>query len=318
MPLDRRMPTGTASIVRQTILLTGVLAVLPLLTYPRTFGLGQFNLHPSFILIEWAAYFGLFLLTLPGMTMSQRFLASGSTVVYRLLCATLFAALAALNSDFSWWDTMAVAMWAYPLSVVPHMILAPIVTRSVWGSVFEERAPRRRTTGFASSQRPARAQWTPTTIGVPPATVSKAETPKHYHPLESSPGFDQAVAYVGGYTGVRMCWLVDEEGLTLAFWQKQVYTDGSDFWAPVSVEIVEFDRRCLSVGGKVNPERVEVRTDAGRLIIEAVGEYWLGVLTDRDADELVGVRLSQAREMVVKHLAERHTVYAGLQEARYV
>jgi len=86
----------------------------------------------------------------------------------------------------------------------------------------------------------------------------------------------------------------------------------------MSLEIVEFDRRCLSVGGEVHPQRVEVRTDAGRIILEAVGEFWLGVLTDRDADELIGVRLSQSREMILKQLQERRTQYMGLQEARYV
>jgi hypothetical protein len=130
--------------------------------------------------------------------------------------------------------------------------------------------------------------------------------------------FDDAVNYVGEYTGVRMSWLVDRDGLTLACWQRQDYTGALEFWAPVSVEMVEFDRRWLSVGGEVNPQRMEVRTDGGRLIIEAAGDFWLGVLTDRDADELIGVRLSQARDMVNKHLQERRTRFAGLQEAHYV
>jgi hypothetical protein len=135
---------------------------------------------------------------------------------------------------------------------------------------------------------------------------------------DEGPSFDDAVSYVGGYTGVRMCWVVDNEGLPLAFWQRQDYTGAVEFWAPVSSEIVEFNRRALSVGGEVMPQHIEVRFEAGRLVLHAAGEFWIGVLTDRDADELVGVRLSQARDMVLKHLQERRATYAGLQEAHYV
>jgi hypothetical protein len=313
------MRTGTATTIRQTILWTGVLAVIPLVAYPRIFGLGMFGFHPVFGLLEWGLYFAAFIALLPSLSMAQRVLASGFTVVYRLTCAAMFAVLAALNNDFGLADTIAVGMWSYPLAVLPHVIAAPLVMRGIWKIVYPATPQRTRLAGFQTRNRPAtRETPVPTAVGALHAATTPAVASNRTSVRSESPSFDDAVSYVGGYTGVRMCWVVDNEGLPLAFWQRQDYTGAVEFWAPKSIELVEFNRRTLSVGGEVLPQHVEVRFEAGRLSLQAAGEYWIGLLTDRDADDLVGVRLTQAREMVLKHLQERRDVYTGLQEAHYV
>jgi len=303
--------------VRQVILWTGMMAVIPLITYPEHYGLGMLGFHPVVSLIEWALYLGIYWLTLPSLTFSQRVLAGGFTVVYRLWCAALFAGLVSLSKGVSWMDTAAIAMWSYPYSVLPHILLAPLALHGVWQQAWIGRP--RRITGFHSPAAPARKSWAPVAAGAAPsrhrATVL---APRAVVVTDGGRTFDDAMHYIGEYSGVRMCWLVDKEGLTISCWQRQDYPGALEFWAPVSVEMVEFDRRWLSVGGEVNPQRMEVRTDGGRLIVEAAGHLWLGVLTDRDADELIGVRLSQARDMVIKNLQERRMHSAGLQEAHYV
>ncbi len=318
MASDRYMRIGTATTIRQTIIWTGVLAVIPLVAYPRAFGLGMFEFHPVFGLLEWGLYFAAFLALLPWLTVPQRILASGFTVVYRLLCAVMFAALAALNNDYGLADTMAVGMWSYPLALLPQVIAAPLVMRAVWKLIYPPVPQRGHLAGFQSRNRTARHAPVPSAVGARPAAAKSAALPNRAVVRSESPDFDDAVSYVGGYTGVRMCWVVDTEGLPLAFWQRQDYTGAVEFWAPMSVELVEFNRRTLSVGGAVLPQHIEVRFDAGRLVLQSAGEYWIGVLTDREADDLVGVRLTQAKEMVLKHLQERRDVYAGLQEAHYV
>lgn len=319
MTSKRYIRSGMAITIRQTILWTGALTVVPLVAYPRTFGLGQLGFHPVFGVFEWALYFAVYFVMLPHLTNAQRVLASGFTVVYRLVCAALFAFLAALNHEIGWVDTMAVGMWSYPLAVIPHVIAAPLVLHGVWKLLFAEETGRQAT---VPSRRPvARTRLTsplPTAIGALQATPRRAERPNADPIRPEERTLDDAVSYVGGYTGVRMCWVVDTEGLPLAFWQRQDYTGAVEFWAPISIEVVDFHRRRLSNGGEARPERIEVRFDAGRMIVEAAGQYWLGVLTDRDADELVGVRMSQAQDMVLKYLQERRATYAGLQEAHYV
>jgi hypothetical protein len=307
----RHIRTGAAVIIRQTILWTGVLAVIPLLAYPRDFGMGMFAFHPVFGLVEWGLYFAAFIALLPRLSMPQRILASGFTVVYRLVCAVMFGVLAALNNDFGLADTMAVGMWSYPLALVPQVIAAPFVMRGVWGLIYPQTPHRRRLAAVRRTPVPA-------TVGALHAAATAAVPATRTAIRMETPDFDDAVSYVGGYPGVRMCWVVDNDGLPLAFWQRQDYTGAVEFWAPMSIELVAFNRRTLSVGGEVLLQHVETRFEAGRLVVQAVGEYWIGVLTDRDADDLIGVRLTQARDMVLKHLQERRDVYAGLQEGNYV
>ncbi len=319
MTPDRYLRTGSAVIIRQTILWTGVLAVIPLIAYPRDFGMGMFSFHPVFGLVEWGIYFAAFITMLPKLTALQRVLASGFTVVYRLTCALMFATLAALNNDFGLADTVAIGMWSYPLALIPQVIAAPFVMRSVWGLIYPETPQRRQPAALSSTGNLSRRRTPiPGAVGALHAAATSAMPSTRTSIRTETPDFDDAVSHVGSYTGVRMCWVVDSEGLPLAFWQRQDYTGAVEFWAPMSVELVEFNRRLLSVGGEVLPQHVETRFEAGRLMLQAAGEYWIGVLTDRDADDLVGVRLTQAKDMVLKHLQERRDVYAGLQEDHYV
>jgi hypothetical protein len=291
--------------------------VLPLLPYPSTLGLGLFGVPPLLGLVEAALYLGAFSFLARWLTVPQRLAGAVLTVLYRHTLGAACGTLVAISNSLPWGQSVALAIWSYPPALLLHLLTAPLVMHAVlkelWG---------REVRGSP------RALFSPVHGGVPRKVGSPARYDSRHQagrgaivPRAGShrlPGLDDAVAYVGEYDGVRMCWMVDHEGLPLAVWQRQEYTGSADFWAPTSLEIVEFDRRCLSVGGEVRPQRVEVRTDAGRIILEAVGEFWLGVLTDRDADELIGLRLSQSRDMILKHLQERRAQYVGLQEARYV
>ncbi|GAB4319451.1 MAG: hypothetical protein Kow0074_09060 [Candidatus Zixiibacteriota bacterium] len=298
-----------------------MLAVLPLLLYPKTFGLGKFEFHPAVVLIEWCIYFVALLFLVPALNASQRVVAAGFTVVYRLVCAVLFAGLAAFNNNYGFQDTVSVAMWSYPYTVLLHAFAAPFVMRSVWKIVYAEPLPKPR---FAMSSAYTASKPAPTRNEAPanpaPSLVATrmAATSPHGNAAgqmsDNTPDFDAAVSYVGEYSGVRMCWMVDREGLPLAFWQRQDYTGAVEYWAPMSIEMVAYNQFCLSKGGEVEPHRIEIRSDAGRVILEAVDEFWLGVLTDHEVDDLVGVRLAQARDMMLKYIQRRRDSYAVLQE----
>jgi len=312
-----RRDSGASAAIRQTILLTGALSVLPLLPYPNTLGMGLFQVRPFLGFLEALLYLGALSIFAQWLTFSQRISGAVLIVVYRHVLGAACGSLMAISDNQGWGPSLAMAMWSYPPAVLLHVLAAPFVTSALLRVFWGREVRRVRATTYPQAH-----------VSVQPKAEDSRRSGEGRRSLPGAktqratalrlPGLDDAIAYVGEYDGVRMCWMVDQDGLPLAVWQRQEYTGSADFWAPISLEIVEFDRRCLSVGGDVRPQRVEVRTDSGRIILETVGDFWLGVLTDRDTDELISLRLTQSRDMILKHLQERRAQYVGLQEARYV
>jgi len=227
----------------------------------------------------------------------------------------------AFSHSKPWSAAVNEMLWSYPTALLLHVLLVPIIMRPIWermmGDTRIERRRRPKPKSLKSrpriSTRPAKAAYGSRTAWNTAGSLSGAEFGSG-----SQSVLDDAVSYVGDYHGVRMCWIVDGEGLPLAVWQRQQYSGDADYWAPVSVEAAEFHRRRLSVTGPCLPERVEIRTDQGRVIVEAVGANWLGVLTDRETDDLINVRLGRARDMVANYLQESGRRYVAAGEASYV
>ncbi|HUU46965.1 MAG TPA: hypothetical protein VM118_14655 [Acidobacteriota bacterium] len=322
--LHRRSVLPTAVLARQTVLALGALIAIPLLFYPKRLGLPSFELTPVVSLIEWIFYVGVFALAGSRLPGSTRVVAAGFTVVCRLGLGMVLGTFVAWTHTKPWGRTVAETMWSYPLSLILHVLLVPIVMRPVWERVWSVSTVRprgrRRTVGLVTSRarptRPARHAYGSRTAAPIRSAGVTGSTPSGTYATE--PSLDSAAAYVGEYHGVRMCWIVDREGLPLAVWQRQQYSTDADFWAPISIEAVDFHVRRLSLVEACRPERFEIRTDQGRLITEAVGEFWLGVLTDPEADDLIGVRLSRAREMITTYLRESGRRYTHAGEAEYV
>jgi hypothetical protein len=208
-------------------------------------------------------------------------------------------------------------MWSYPMALIPQVLVAAVGNRSALGAFDVARVTTRR-----SSHGPQR--YGPSPLGplslyrmLPRSRLhgSQITTPTVAH----EPSFDDAVSFVGEYSGVRLCWIVDRDGLPVAVWQRQRYTGDAEFWAPISVQLVEFHRDRLSTSDSPCVlDRLEARTAQGRLMIEAVHDLWLGVLTDPDTDDLVSVRVTRARDMIAKNLQAEGGEIVAAGEAQYV
>jgi hypothetical protein len=316
MTISSRRSDSSAGVVRQILLLTGCLIVLPLAFYPKQLGFPPFDLNPAAGLLEWVFYVGVFTVASSQLAFSTRIVAAGFTVVYRLLIGALVGTLVSMVHGRPWGPTTAELMWSYPLSLIPQILIAPLVLRPLWerllgSSTYPDKLRRLRRHSAQTVKPAAGAVASRRGVGFAPSAGStSAARPAGQRALaaamrSSEPSLDDAVSYVGEYSGVRMCWIVDDEGLPLAVWQRQQYTGDADFWAPVSIEMVDFHRRRLSAVEPCLPARVEVRTDQGRLIIESVSDLWLGVLTDAESDDLIGVRLNRACEMIARHFHEQ-------------
>jgi len=296
-----------AAVIRQTILLSGAISVFPLVLYPSMLGLPPLSLNPAFGAAEWVLYVLVFLAALPKLSLRRKALAGAVTVLYRLGVAAALGALVSAMHGKPLWQMIWYCMWDYTPAVALHVAFAPFLLQPIYTQVWKRgvrfaidsgrESSGARTPGFSFSASPA----------VSTAARSRLE------PGEVS--FDAATAWVGEFSGVRMALVVDEDGLVVSRWSRQTYSQDADFWAAVAVEMARFHQHWPASADAVDLRRLEVETTSGKLTIRRAGTFWLTVLTETEAGELVSVRVAQAVEMIEKHYHDRyHTVRpAGLE-----
>lgn len=308
--------TTIGPIAQRLAVYTILLVLVPLVLYPKAFGFPSFDLNPVTGLVEWVFYAAVLSFVTNQLSFSTRIVAAGFTVVFRLAIAAGSGCLVGWFHGKPLSQTVIEVMWSYPMALVPHVLFAAVVTGPLWEHLMATRPARRipRQTGRKTFVAPAITPSSPRTHSASASRVASAAGLAGHEP-----SFDDAVSYVGEYAGVRLCWIVDRDGLPIAVWQRQMYTGDADFWAPVSIEMIDFHRRRLSNGGdECQPDRLEVRTNQGRLVVESVRDMWLGVLTDPDADDLISVRITRAREMIARHLHAEGGPIVAAGEVQYV
>ena len=300
-----------AAVIRQTILLSGAISVFPLVIYPSRFGFPPSSLSPAFAIAEWALYVLIFLAALPKLSWRRKLACGGLTVLYRLAVGAVLGALVTVMHGGSLPKMIWFCLWMYTPAVVLHVAFAPFVLRPVFGQVW------RRGVRFAmNSGRDTAAARTP---GFSFSTSSPAAPASRVRLELNEISFDAATSWVGEFSGVRMSLIVDEDGLVVSQWSRQTYSQDAEFWAAVTVETTRFHQRWPADPELVDLRRLEVETGAGRLVVRRAGAFWLAVLTEADAGELVSVRIAQAVEMIEKHYQDRyHTVRSTGLEVSHV
>lgn len=308
--------TSIGPIAQRLSVYSALLVLIPLVMYPKGFGFPSLDLNPAVGLLEWAFYVAVLSLATAQLPLSTRIVAAGFTVVFRLAIAAGAGCLIGWFHSKPISQTVVEIMWSYPMGLIPHVLFAAVITSPLWEHLMAVR-PTRRSLRPATRSTFVAPAIVPASARAQSASASRVATVAGLAGHE--PSFDDAVSYVGEYAGVRLCWIVDRDGLPIAVWQRQLYTGDADFWAPVSVEMIDFHRRRLSNGGDdCQPDHLEVRTNQGRLVVESVRDMWLGVLTDPDADDLVGVRITRAREMIARHLHAEGGSIVAAGEVQYV
>jgi hypothetical protein len=297
---------------------SALLVLIPLVLYPKRLGFPAFDLNPAVGLLEWAFYAAVLSLSAGHLPFSTRVVAAGFTVVFRLGLGVASGVLIGWAQNLPSSQTVVETLWSYPAAIIPQVLASAVITSPVWELLMSV-GPRRRHRRHSGRPTFTSTATTPSMVFAPRASATASRLATSIGAAPHEPSFDEAVSYVGEYSGVRLCWVVDGDGLPVAVWQRQHDTGDADFWAPVSIEMVDFHRQRLSVGNNTcQPERLDLRTDQGRLIIESIHDLWLGVLTDPDADELISVRITRAHDMIAKHLHAERGLVAAAGEVQYV
>lgn len=316
-----------------TMLLSLILIVIPLVAFHT------FRVKPLvggsviYLFFEMVYYGTVFWIMRRDASLAVVFTGTIMAIIYRMSLGLFFGLI--LLGMFTFTDLTTPLSWGligYMPAVLLHIAATPFVVRQYYLRVaarlmeddeeFEMSPPT-----FANEVQPQVSQ---TFASVPkPIQSSSPGIPNEFAARienHSSVGattdrvnnFDKALTYLSESTSVKMALLVDEEGLTLAQFNR--CEEDPELWAPLAV-IVEGNNRNLL--GRFYPvselEKIEIGTMKMRIILRRIGHLTLMILAEKSIDETVHIRINQAAEMVRKYMSERYSpdTFARVEE-RYV
>ena len=115
-----------------------------------------------------------------------------------------------------------------------------------------------------------------------------------------------------------MAAVVDYEGLTMS----SFFRDGVDVeeWAPLALLFNEANTKILNrLTGVTGPERLDLTFNRDKLFALKVSQFTLLVLSNREDDDLLGIRLAQASDIISKYVSERYDkLLSASPEEKYV
>lgn len=117
-------------------------------------------------------------------------------------------------------------------------------------------------------------------------------------------GFERTVRYIAEHGSVMYASVVDSEGLLLANHCRGKIDP--EYLAPLAVMFFEWNRAILAKGKLGQAEKIDITLNDKRLILGRVDAWCLMVLSERQADDLVTVRINQGMEILKKFTAERY------------
>jgi hypothetical protein len=279
---------------KKAALLGLVLAAVPLIYFPSTFGWPGAALGgPQLFLWEFSFYTITFYMFWKRERFSQILAGAGVAMGFRLctslITALLFGAIHALPAGHSF----AQGLYGYLPSAILQVLLAPFLMRPVFSFARARRVPP-----HIHSEAP-RPEPVPTERKSSPSL----ESGSWQGSPENMPNFDAAVAHIASYSTVELAALVDDEGLIVA----RAGRPGADheLWAPV------VNRLHLAIGAELRRAHQEVKRfdlalSKHRLAVIWLNPFYLCVLYDHSTDDLVNVRVAQAVEMVKRYREHKY------------
>jgi predicted regulator of Ras-like GTPase activity (Roadblock/LC7/MglB family) len=298
----------------QFILLSVILLIVPMFIFPARFGLelgfGSF----AYSIIEIIFYAVVFYFIRSSATMFQLFQGIGLAFLYRIVIGSVFGFLVAIMYGIDFSVAMTLGVSRYLPAIFIHVLAAPFIIKPFFlaiSSKSEER-PRRyapeRQSSQAAIDRKVKSTIRPTvTKRSPRATteISSVDSNMGTSVGFDTNGFERAVKYLGEHHAVRLAIVVDGEGLTLATFKRGEIDP--EQWAPFSLLFRESNESILGHKEEnTKLEQLRLSFQDVKIAITNIKDMSLFVLSDREDDDLLKIRLVQATEMIRKYSSERY------------
>ena len=318
---------GNKKIV-QVILFSALLIIVPMLYFPSRFGMDLATGSFTYSMFEIVFYGFIFYFFRPGSSLLQLFAGAGLTFLYRIVLGTISGVLLAILYSMDFSVSLALGVSRYLPAIILHILAAPFIMRPFFLAIADQQAYQSRARPRTPRRQspPDREKETNTQPYLPRSdnrstirgAESMNETKGGASMFGEGDGFHRAVQYLGEHQAVLLATAVDFEGLTLAAFKREDYDP--EQWAPYTLLFQETNRQLLRKNkDESDIERLDLTFGPRRLVIVNIENYSLMVLCRHEDDELLGIRITQAAEIIKKYTSERYGhLKPSVTEERYV
>lgn len=320
----RQEKFGSRDVLQLTVF-SLVVVLGPLLLYPRDFGL-SFEIGLGALVILETLYYSVVLTFLnSGSGLMATLLGAGISLAYRFFLALLFGVMvyapggvtfqtAFFEGLHGYWPAFCVFALSSPfvmLSLVKHVIDSlddaeetPVGARTSPAQQRAQSAPDEAANSSAAPYFPHTQEGQAEATSSDPADFAFGAD-SNREALGGGSGFERAVAYLGMNGAVRVAAVVDFDGLEVAAISRAGFV--SQEWSPFALPMFDNNSEIFSHYGKDVPQKVELFYDDLRIECRLIGAFFLLVVAERQDDELLGVRVNQASEIIEKYISERYS-----------
>ncbi len=311
----------TGRVARQLLLISLLVLLIPLVLFPDRLGTSLAKV--SLLNAVWELmYYGVVAVVLTQRAPFVRLLqVAGVCLIYRLVLGAAFGLLVTAVYSLDIEVSMTLGMSSYLPAIILHVAVAPF---ALWPLTTQLRRPTERparparvsarapgaatrepAAGAPDRVRPLGLLTDPAAVAGPgPVTPLHTDSPPAQTPVEAN-GFERAARYLGEDGSVRAALVVDQEGLLLGHFHRGSLE--AEDWAPFALMFHAAAGSVLRRAGWKSAEKLDCEVDHHRVVVAQEGSWWLLVLAERHASEVLNIRINQSLEMIRKYVELRYS-----------
>ncbi|MCK5124971.1 MAG: hypothetical protein KAR42_01840 [candidate division Zixibacteria bacterium] len=319
---------------RLILLVSLVLVVIPMVIFPSRLGMPLLTASAIYILYE-VVFYGIVLYFFRrSVALTALLMGAAITLVFRLCLGAVFGTTIILMYGLESSVAFSLGMTRYLPALILQVLAVPFVIKPVYLTLAD---------AMSGSAKLAKPTYSASTIApgivdaditdktkepqMPITSFEPAVSAPDFTPMESvgsSPPLDdtsalsKAVSYIGELASIKMALLVDDEGLTLARFNRS--KEDYELWGPLALILEKENRTIVNKYSRLGaPTKIDIMTRQNRLIIRRIDYVTLMVMADDSIDETIHIRIAQATDMIRKYMSERYSpaLFARAEE-RYV
>lgn len=317
--------------IRQLLIFAGIQLAISLALFPNQFGMDLADIALESVALE-AVFYGtmVYLLIRPD-SMGAVVKSAMFCLVYRFGLSAIFGLVVTILYPMSLGNALQLGFGGYIPGLLLMAIPTPFILRSYLTEAYS--APRRRfseESTFAHEREQEKDGRTTLVFSREAASKSLAPVQSHHEPAGHTStshhnshermtdtfyhsgssnsdmnGFERAARYVCEDWSIYLAAVVDNEGLMLAHCKRG--TIDPEQWSPFALELLNQNDFVMHRGGWRSPEKIDLLLPEERVVIARVDENTaLMVVAERQNDDVLHIRISQAIEMIRKYSSERY------------